>query len=538
MLLYSYYRPAHLTCSHDYIADLHAGTHGKKFKSFRDWAGPKYGLFMEMIIDYANYVKAQRNEDPEQQDDTVSAPVIFEAGPGDLPLLPPPVHGVRSVETAKHAKEVIRAYFLRHYSKSSWGTHPIHDLNCMQELATGCESARTPWVTMGEDPGKFFDTACLPEGFRVQDPSRMGMAVKSLLAHLCQRQDELGVKAFSFHHVLRNTELEVAEYPDCARAALESQSPKTTQKLELDEAMIPSQNSMAAIPTPIVSHENEVAIHESPTKAIDPPPSTTLPRITFPPGGPQPAAASSSASVIPKAFPPQINQGDPRYSFTFQPYMSQMASMAASGWVPQGLPMPQYGLQFGEQMGIQPPEVQDGFQLPELHHGFQSMGSQHGYPSTGLQNNFQLPGLQNSVQGPGRAFHFGLPYPAPQYAFHSLEPQPGMPPATGEPQALPINHAPFPSIDPHPVPPGDPPFTTILQRVPTTQLPPVAMPFKQDPHTPSKKNLLKTPAKTTRQTPTKTPGKRKREEVEDSPSKKPTRVSNRTRTPKKHFEIE
>jgi len=72
---------------------------------------------MEQIIGYANYVRDQRNEEPEQ-DDAGVAPIVFEAGPGDLPLLPAPVHGVRSAEIAKHARLVIRAYFLRHYSES------------------------------------------------------------------------------------------------------------------------------------------------------------------------------------------------------------------------------------------------------------------------------------------------------------------------------------------------------------------------------------------------------------------------------------
>jgi hypothetical protein len=100
--------------SHDYIADLHAVNHGKKFKSFREWSGPKYTGFMEQIIDYANYVKEQRNEEPEAED-VAPAPVLFKAGPGDLPLLPAPVYGARSTEIARNAKEIIRAYFLRHY---------------------------------------------------------------------------------------------------------------------------------------------------------------------------------------------------------------------------------------------------------------------------------------------------------------------------------------------------------------------------------------------------------------------------------------
>lgn len=103
-----------LISSHDYIADLHAVRHGKKFKSFRDWSGPKYGGFMEHIINYANYVKEQRDENPEEEE-VGPVPVLFTAGPGDLPLLPVAVHGVRSTEIARLAKEIVRAYFHRHY---------------------------------------------------------------------------------------------------------------------------------------------------------------------------------------------------------------------------------------------------------------------------------------------------------------------------------------------------------------------------------------------------------------------------------------
>ena len=73
-------------------------------------------MFMELLIEYANYIRDQRNEE-QKLEDPASAPVVFEAGAGGLPLLPPPVHGVRSTEIAKQAKEVIRAYFLRHYSR-------------------------------------------------------------------------------------------------------------------------------------------------------------------------------------------------------------------------------------------------------------------------------------------------------------------------------------------------------------------------------------------------------------------------------------
>jgi hypothetical protein len=72
---------------------------------------------MEQFINYANYVKDQRSQD-QKEEEVAAGPVLFTAGPGDLPLLPPPVHGARSTEIARQAKEIIRAYFLRHYRKS------------------------------------------------------------------------------------------------------------------------------------------------------------------------------------------------------------------------------------------------------------------------------------------------------------------------------------------------------------------------------------------------------------------------------------
>lgn len=71
------------------------------------------------MIGYANYVDKQRKEEAEGEGSTLSEPVTFEKGPGGLPLLPVEVKGVRGSEIAKHAQEVIRAYFLRHYRNVS-----------------------------------------------------------------------------------------------------------------------------------------------------------------------------------------------------------------------------------------------------------------------------------------------------------------------------------------------------------------------------------------------------------------------------------
>lgn len=71
------------------------------------------------MIGYANYVDKQRKEEAEGDATSISEPVTFEKGPGGLPLLPLEVKGVRGSETAKHAQEIIRAYFLRHYRNIS-----------------------------------------------------------------------------------------------------------------------------------------------------------------------------------------------------------------------------------------------------------------------------------------------------------------------------------------------------------------------------------------------------------------------------------
>ena len=67
------------------------------------------------MIGYVNYVDQQRKDEKEHNPEP--AVMNFERGPGDLPLLPVEVKGVRGTEIAKNAQEIIRAYFLRHYCK-------------------------------------------------------------------------------------------------------------------------------------------------------------------------------------------------------------------------------------------------------------------------------------------------------------------------------------------------------------------------------------------------------------------------------------
>ena len=74
---------------------------------------------------------------------------------------------------------------------------------------------------MSEDSSKFLDPECIPAGFHIQDPSRMGANnVKNLLKHLRERQQIFGVNAFHFHHVMKEKDLIAASYPEAAKAAI------------------------------------------------------------------------------------------------------------------------------------------------------------------------------------------------------------------------------------------------------------------------------------------------------------------------------
>ena len=90
---------------------------GKKFKTFKEWNTKGYGRLVEDVIGYAQYVDQERTKESEDVSQETSGFVNYENGPGMLPLLLKELKGVRGVEVAKHANEIIRAYFLRHYRK-------------------------------------------------------------------------------------------------------------------------------------------------------------------------------------------------------------------------------------------------------------------------------------------------------------------------------------------------------------------------------------------------------------------------------------
>lgn len=217
------------------------------------------------------------------------------------------------------------------------------------ELATGCDSARTPWAVIGEDPSDFFDIACLPVGFKFQDPSRMGMNVKVLLNHLRGRQVEHGVNAFHFHHVLLGNKVEPAEYSDEAKRIIEGNSlpidtdnldpPKATPQsspckspakkrkgkkrnnAELDPNKLDALPSIVLPPTPAPMAIKMVSAQSAqPPRAPEPPhpphvwPPNVLPMpMPFPPGPPSdkslqlphtPHASQPNLFPMPMPFPP------------------------------------------------------------------------------------------------------------------------------------------------------------------------------------------------------------------------------------------
>ena len=115
---------------------------------------------------------------------------------------------------------------------------------------------------MGQEPSKFMDLNCIPTGFVLQDPSRMGKTVKELIKHLRERQEHLGVNAFHFKTILGNHDrVEPSKYPLEAQKVISSgegvqkvtSSPEDTLRTEsasmdfkdVDKSKSPAAMSMA-----------------------------------------------------------------------------------------------------------------------------------------------------------------------------------------------------------------------------------------------------------------------------------------------------
>lgn len=85
-------------------------------KTFREWNEKGYDRIVADMMGYAQYVQEQKEVEKEEK--ISDKELNYENGPGMLPLLPKMTKGLRGKEVAKTGKEIIRAYFQRHYSTS------------------------------------------------------------------------------------------------------------------------------------------------------------------------------------------------------------------------------------------------------------------------------------------------------------------------------------------------------------------------------------------------------------------------------------
>ena len=328
----------------------------------------------------------------------------------------------------------------------------------------------------------------------------MGVTVKTLLIHLREHQEQYGVRAFRFHHVLRNNVVESANYPTNAQSVLDSEDPDDQVELKPKTATKKEEVTEAS-----TSQIHPIPIQETTHKHV----SSTNERAPEQPSIPVPLLGWSQMPH-PNSWHPHLmpfsNPNMPHYSLPF-PYGYDSHPV----WWPSPVPPAEQPLRHPEQLvhGFHaPPKPPEPGMLitPPFHPPSQFMDPQT-MPQWG----------GHSVWGPTP----GPPAEQSLRGFHAppKPPEPRMPSA---PPFQPPSH----SMDPHPIPTGDPPFAFMYP------IPLDPKPIDQSVRTPTKK-------KPPPDTPKKTPGKRKRKEAgEDTPFKEPTRASNRTRTPKKRFEID
>ena len=362
----------------------------------------------------------------------------------------------------------------------------------------------------------------------------MGVGIRTLLSHLRERQEKLGVRAFHFQHVLRNNVVESACYPDSAQSILDSEDPVehvevssvNTPKVEAPVKVPATKEAKQRIPVP-----STTVSPEQHSKPVPPPGWTQMPGPNY-----WPAHFMSAIHSNPV----------PTFPFPYQPYLMPQWG-GPPGWGPPPAPSVERSLHTPDQTAngfLAPAGATPGIPVPSSPF---PADFRHPQPIPPVEQFPQIHGQPvNGFHAPGAAGATpGIPVPSSPFPADFMHPQP-IPPVEQFPQipGQPVNgfhgpgaapvlqtpvSQPFCPLsqfnDPHPMPSGEPPFAKFYPCVPLDQ-------FRNDCSvtTPTKKPLPKTPKKT--------PGKRKREDHEDTPSNKPTRSSNRTRTPKKIFEIE
>jgi len=292
--------------------------------------------------------------------------------------------------------------------------------------------------------------------------------------------------------------MESAQYPDIAQSVLDSEDPvdevdlKMTAEKTKTEHVARASSTIQMDPIPISPvKDNNLPITNA-TGCAPVPHSNPVP----PPAWNQIPGPNYWHPHFISASNPNQTPHDPPFPFIYNPQLMPQWG-GQPGWGPPPVVVADQQLHLGEPPlhGFHGPARGFGPEMP-VHPPF--------YPPNHFNDPQALPPAENRLQI--------LVYPPGIM-------EPGMP-------VQPPFRPPSQSIDPHPLPSGDPPFAYVF--------PPVLFDqnlVDQSLRTPTKK--LPPP-----KTPRKTPGKRKREGAEDTPSKKPTRASNRTRTPKKIFEID
>ena len=371
----------------------------------------------------------------------------------------------------------------------------------------------------------------------------MGIQVKTLLTHLRQRQQEHGVRAFHFHHVLWGSALEAAEYPEAAKLALLADKPA------LVEDTIPATPSMNNTEPKSPTKPKSPSKPKSPTKRKSPTKSKA--KETIKESADLPTLVKSkgpddiSVNILrPELAPANIPAPEPAPENILSPQpVPDIKSIPAGSTTPDTNP---------SQLVIAPPEVRSvpltdqGLYDPLL---FANKGQDFTLvqdPGATGPSSWPHPPLFPTMPLIPPQFHPGAygdprynimiqqmmsqigglsgwpPVAAPMQLNQIPEPQlqvfhhpapPGMPVFN----TLPPQQPNYGSMDPHPIPHGEPPFGLVQYSISQDQ--------EWNP------GQIITPPM---DSPKKTPRKRKREEVEvkDTPSKQPTRSSNRTKIPR------
>ena len=135
---------------------------------------------------------------------------------------------------------------------------------------------KTPWAKIAENPKEFFDSECFPEGFKFEDPSRMGKQVKKLINHLRERQKTMGVNAFRFEHTWKDKSFHPAQYPEIAKQAIDAGDEVLNWEIPTDASV-----AEAAEINNITTDEGNIPVEESSTipteSASSAPPEPPLP---------------------------------------------------------------------------------------------------------------------------------------------------------------------------------------------------------------------------------------------------------------------